>query len=480
MSLRRTCCLVGVAVALWCAPGAWARAATGARTTADEPQYLLSAISLAEDRSLDISDERSDGRYRDFHAAGLPLQEEIRADGSRVSPHDPLLPALLAVPVAAGGWLVAKLVLAAVAGTLAALLVWLAEVRFGVRRRVAVVVVLAFASSAPFAVYATQVYPELPAALVVTLALALVTGPPPLGGFAARRDALALVVLTSCLVWLSVKYAPIGVAFGTAGILRSRARTVLVVAGLASAAIFAILHMRWYGGFTPYAAGAHFGDGQLAVLGDRPDYPARSVRVAGLIVDRDFGLAAWQPAYLLALPAVGAFVRCRPGGWLPVTLVLIAGWLNAAFLALTMHGWWFPGRQVVVVLPCVVLLVAWWCARVGPRAAALLAALGALGASLYAWLVLQSFTTDLRIVTTFAELAHPWWRALGVVLPDGRGDRPIDGLLLAAWAAIAVAAITLGWRRAGARASIDDGCRASSASDTSDKTRAPHRALVTT
>ena len=33
------------------------RAAYGAQTTADEPQYLLTAISLAEDGDLDVADE---------------------------------------------------------------------------------------------------------------------------------------------------------------------------------------------------------------------------------------------------------------------------------------------------------------------------------------------------------------------------------------------------------------------------------------
>jgi hypothetical protein len=56
--MRRTVVLVGVVVAAWCAVVAPARATYGARVTADEPQYLLSAISLAEDRDLDIADER--------------------------------------------------------------------------------------------------------------------------------------------------------------------------------------------------------------------------------------------------------------------------------------------------------------------------------------------------------------------------------------------------------------------------------------
>ena len=38
-------------------PAIGARATYGAKTTADEPQYLLTALSIAEDFDLDISDE---------------------------------------------------------------------------------------------------------------------------------------------------------------------------------------------------------------------------------------------------------------------------------------------------------------------------------------------------------------------------------------------------------------------------------------
>ena len=40
-----------------------ARATYGAQVTADEPQYLLTAISLGEDFDLNIADEIDDGRF---------------------------------------------------------------------------------------------------------------------------------------------------------------------------------------------------------------------------------------------------------------------------------------------------------------------------------------------------------------------------------------------------------------------------------
>ena len=72
------------------------------------------------------------------------MQTEVGGDGRQISPHDPLLPVLLAVPVASG-WAGAKATLAVLAGVLAALLVWTAQRRFAVPVAVAAGTVLASA-----------------------------------------------------------------------------------------------------------------------------------------------------------------------------------------------------------------------------------------------------------------------------------------------------------------------------------------------
>lgn len=443
--LRRALVLVGIVTALWVAPGALVRATDNARTTADEPQYLMTALSLAEDRDLDVRDERSEQRYRDFHEIGLPLQEKVRDDGRRVSPHDPLLPAVLAVPMALGGWLAAKLTLAALSGVLAGAMVWVAVRRFAVPLRVAVAAVLACSAAAPLAVYGTQVYPEILAALAVTAAVGATTGP--LG----RRGLATVSVAIAALPWLSVKYAPVAVAFGVLVLARlwpdGRRRAVYgFVAGAGVAAVvYLAAHVAWYGGPTAYASGSHFTAGELTVMGSSPDYPGRSVRLAGLLLDRDFGLAAWQPALLLAVPALAAMTRRRPPGWAVLTLPLAAGWANATFVALTMHGWWFPGRQVVVVLPCAVLALAWFATRV-PVVRPLVVAGGVLGASAFAWLVTQGLLADLRLVVSFDTLGHPLWRAWGAVRPDYRDLGTAGWALHAAWTLALATCAAWGWR----------------------------------
>lgn len=445
--MRRALVLVGVVTALWVAPGACVRATDNARTTADEPHYLMTALSLAEDRDLDVRDERSGQRYRAFHEIGLPLQEKVRDDGRRVSPHDPLLPAVLAWPMALGGWLAAKLTLASLTGVLAAAMVWVAVRRFAVPLRVAVATVLACSAAAPLAVYGTQVYPEILAALAVTAAVGATTGP--LG----RRGLVTAAVAIAALPWLSVKYAPVAVAFGVLVLARlwcgGRRRAVygLVAGAGVAAVVYLAAHVAWYGGPTAYASGSHFTAGELTVMGSSPDYAGRSVRLAGLLLDRGFGLAAWQPAFVLAVPALAAMARRRPPGWVVVALPLAAGWANATFVALTMHGWWFPGRQVVVVLPCAVLALAWFAARV-PVARPLVVAGGVVGASVFAWLVAQGLLADLRLVVSFDTLTHPLWRAWGAVRPDYRDLGAAGWALHVAWVLALAATAAWGWRAA--------------------------------
>ncbi|HZM42079.1 MAG TPA: hypothetical protein VFB94_23345, partial [Acidimicrobiales bacterium] len=144
----RAAVVVGLVVAAWALIALPARATRGARLTADEPQYLLSALSLAEDRDLAIDDELDAERYRDFHELPLPVQTQVRADGHEVSPHDPLLPVVLAVPMGLRGWAAAKATLAVLAGGLAGLLVWTAHRRFAVPVGAAALTVLAFGLTA--------------------------------------------------------------------------------------------------------------------------------------------------------------------------------------------------------------------------------------------------------------------------------------------------------------------------------------------
>ena len=418
-----------------------ARATYGARVTADEPQYLTTAISIAEDFDLDISDELAERRFEPYHEIDLDTQTiDLDDSGRRISPHDPLLPALLAVPMGLGGWVAAKTALAALAAVTAAVTVWLAVRRFDAPVGVAALVVGAFFVSPPLTAYATQVYPEMPAALCVAVGLVAVTGPL---GRVGRAAALLSVV---ALPWLSIKYVPVAAVLAAALAVRTwpsgRRRLAVDVSLLVlAAAVYLAIHRRVYGGWTVYSTGDHFVDGEWLVVGDNPDHAGRSRRLAGLLVDRGFGLAAWTPAYLLTVPAVAALARLRPPGWAVTVAALGAGYAVATWVALTMHGWWWPGRQLVVVLPAAVVAVAALVARFPALRWPCLAGC-AVGVFNWLWLVVEASTGRRTLIVDFEETANPVYRAWSVLLPDHRNFDGTAAALTVVWVgALAAAAV---------------------------------------
>ncbi len=451
-----TAALVPAAVALVVVVAALlglsARATYGARTTADEPYYLLTAISLADDGSLDISDELTEGAYRPFHEIPIdPQTTPLDADGTRVSPHDPLLSVLLAVPVAVGGWVGAKVALALLAGMTAALTAWVAIRRHDVPPLIAGTVVAGLFAGMPLAPYGTQVYPEMAAALVVITGVALLGG---VRTWSARRSWQVTAGVCTCVValpWLSVKYVPVAATLAVlTGIrlLRAGRRGQLVV-GAAVLAVSGLtylgLHQMLYGGWTVYAAGDHFvATGELSVVGVDPSYAGRARRLVGLLVDRGFGIATWAPAWLLLPAAVGVLVRTRQRDRWLLLAPLGVGWATATFVALTMHGWWVPGRQLVVVLPLAAVTVAVLTHRL-PRLRPLVWAALLAGASSWVWLAREATTGVRTLVVDFTATSAPAYRAMAAVTPDGQAGGPaadigllVWGLLLAAGATVAV------------------------------------------
>jgi hypothetical protein len=420
------CCTVASAA------GIAVRGTPSRQLTGDEPHYLLTAISLAEDRSLEVTDEYRELRHTAFHVRRIDRHEKLLADGRLVSPHDPLLPALLAAPTALGGWVGAKLALALVAGLLGALLVWTAVRRLSAPAGRALAVVAVFGASAPLAVYGTQVYPELPAALALTVGVAALLGPLRRGGLAAVAAALI------ALPWLSVKYVPVaGVLAALVAVKLVRERRLRecgVLAGTLALAGAAYLgaHQAWYESWTVYA-GSH------DTVGSDPNYVGRARRLSGLLIDRTFGLVPWQPAWLLLAPALGVVAARRPRGWPALVLLLAVGWLMATFVALTMHGWWSPGRHLVVVLPVGVLLVAWWAGQ-SRRALQLVVGLGSIGVASYAWFVVEGTVREVTWARDFYETANPWYRAVRHALPDWPHETAATWIVALVWTVGLVAA----------------------------------------
>lgn len=441
---------VGLAAFLLVVAGIGARATYGARTSADEPQYLLTALSIAEDGDLDIANQLSAGAYREFHETALPTQTALREDGSRLSPHNPLLPAFLALPTALGGWAAAKAAVAVLAAATAAATAWTATRRFGVSRRTAETGALLMAASPPLAFYATQIYPEMAAALLLVVSVASLTGPD------NRRSRAAAAAAVAALPWLAVKYVPLAAVLAGAMLWRMRRRPAALAgwgaAWAAMGAAYLIFNQATYGGWTPYAAGDFFTGGEFTALGAEPNWPGRSVRLLGLLTDRGFGLAAWQPAFLALIPAAAAAAAGTrfPGRWL-LLAAAGTGWLTATFIAQTMHGWWWPGRQTAAAVPVMALLIMKWADGLPRTAKAGWAAAAAAGALAYAWLAAEATIGARALIVDFTRTSNPLYRIWSAALPDYLHQTAATWVRHGLWLAAAAGLAWLGARSVGER-----------------------------
>lgn len=449
--------VVAVLAGLAAAAGIPGRATYGARASADEPYYLLSALAFSTDGSLNIAEELRSERWRAFHESSLPQQTKPLSDGRRVAPHDPLLPVLLAPAMWWGTWYggleagatAAKAELALLAAALAALLLWVAVRRFGISLRVGALAVAVFTMSAPLAAYGHQLYPEVPLALCALIAVAALSGRLELGG------SVVLLLAVTAMPWLAVKSVPVAATLavlGLAALWRRGSRAAAWALALAFAVgggVYVGVYRELYEGWTAYAAGDHFTRGEFTAVGTRVNLLGRSRRLVGLFVDRGFGIAAWQPAWLLLIPAAAALVRRRPARWPLLAAPLLAGYLNAAFVAYTMQGWWFPGRQLVVVLPLAVLVIAWWADQLGRRTLLVLGALGGLGVWSYLWLAGQIAAGKMTWIVDFFRTDDPWYRMWSPLLPNYLRVTDSTWVLHAEWIALFVALAWAGRRSMG-------------------------------
>ena len=432
-----------------------ARSTYGARVSSDEPQYLITAMSLWEDFDLDVSDEIIERRYEPFHEATINQQTiALNDSGQELSPHDPLLPLVLAVPYGLGGWIGAKIMLSIIVGLTAALTLHVAVRRFGAPLGSATWVIGAFFTAAPLTSYGTHVFPAGPSALTLMLAFWAVTHP----SRARRFDAVAVLAIVA-LPWLSVKYVPHAAAMTLGLAWKHRAlreRLVPIAGAFAIAGVtYLWLHQGIYGGWTVYSTADHFIDGsEFDVVGRRPRLLQRSRRLIGLIIDTQFGIGAWTPSFLAMPAALAALGRVRRD--FPSVLAagtILVGWSMATWVALTMHGWWWPGRQIMPVLPFVVIAIALW---VGDRPRHLVGVVGATLLGTATWLILAwEASTDRRaLIVDFYDVASPWYQALARWLPDHQRLNVQDSVLTFVWMAILGASAVVAWR--GARPTLPD------------------------
>jgi hypothetical protein len=354
----------------------------------DEPRFLLTARSLAHDGDVNVFDDYRSNAYRDFYmhklaSTGAP----DRAHRTLYEPGGLGFPLLVTPAYLLGGAHAVEFFLAALAA-LAVALAYMLALRV-VPDPWALGATLAVGISPPLLAYSTTVYPEMAAAALLAGAALLGLSA---GEAASRPRVFGAFLLLALLPWMSVRLVPAGIAVALYVIvrLRSQRHGLMALMGVEiagfSGALFVALNEAFYGGLTPYsglrgdlsATGAH-------TLGA---YAARSSRLASLFLDRDVGLLRWAPVLLFAFVGVWLLwrghrerlARAVPGyRRMSTTAGLCAGAIGvqllvAVLVAPVIAGQWFPGRQLIAVLPLTIPLVAWGL-RHTPRFGSALAAL---------------------------------------------------------------------------------------------------------
>jgi hypothetical protein len=350
-------------------------------TTGDEPHYLLVAESIAFDGDVDLANDYAN-RERTLRVVNtFPLDPDRHAadyDGSgQLRPlHGVGLSAVLAPAVGLGGLTGAQLTMVLIAALLAdQLFRLLRDLRF--RRRYRIGAWLAVAGCFPLLVFASQIYPEVPAALLIVVALRVMVGR------AASPVALALgATAGAALVWLHVRYLPLAMGVFAGLILaacaqrRSGAAPTGIRATVAS--YVATARREWRGTVLPVVVPFALVLGTFAAAFQHwygtpnPTAPYRFYSTTNA------GDAGWNFLYDYALADVLSPVH----GWIPFVpvhwlglaavgcLLIRFGWPAAACLAVPLGyelilasaapnvGWGLPARYLIPFIPLIAIPIA--------------------------------------------------------------------------------------------------------------------------
>jgi hypothetical protein len=347
--------------------------------TGDEPHYLMVAQSMVYDGDVDLANDYASRERTLRVATAFPLDTfhqvvDYTGSGELRPVHGGGLSALLAPAVALGGLTGARIMMILIAALLADQLYRLLR-DLGLRRPYRILAWSAVVFCLPLLASTSQIYPELPAALLILVALRVM-----LRG-AASWAALALgSTAGAALIWLHVRFIPLwaGVFVGLAiSALRERVhglrpvqmalsrcgatltkewRTVtlpLVLPNVVSLGLLLAAFQHWYGTPNPRASYAAFSDTTVGSGGWSFLYDILMRDLFNPVV----GWLPYVPVHWLGLAALGcAVVKFR---WPAAACIAVAGGYELIVASVGANvGWNLPARYLLVVLPLIAVPLA--------------------------------------------------------------------------------------------------------------------------
>jgi hypothetical protein len=331
----------------------------------DEPHYLMVARSIIHDHDVDLAGDYTTERTGDLAPtlSSAAHAFEYRDDG-RLRPIQGVgFPMLLAPALAVADKPGAARLLMAVLAALTAALIWgLLRDLAAVPRTARIVVWLAVTATLPFIGYVDQIYPEVPAALAVVVAVRLLIRPATVARIAGASAAAAFLLL------LHARFGVLALGIAVAALWRAcrveasepspppaRGRALVGAAVLPIGLGFAtvvVLARHLYGAWWP--TGAYRRDTIRHTIDLGNLYPWG----VGRLLDPEIGVLPFAPVYLVALIGLPLVVLRWPRAG---ALAVGAATVYAATIALNARisvGPTMGARVLVVLVPVAAVPIA--------------------------------------------------------------------------------------------------------------------------
>ncbi len=321
----------------------------------DEPYYLLLTHSVAYDFDTNLTNNYEEEHWRRFMVREIKPQlgDPLGPRGEVLSRHTLLLPIALAPAYRLAGRWGAMAMMAMFAALTAWMVLRLAHHYVPGHPGAALLAYSIFAFSPPFLLFSYQIWIEVPAALLVTLALDRI--------LVLRHSrpwkptqALALILPLVLLPLLKLRLGLLSIPLLVLAWLRGRPGKKVMAMTFAGAAVA-------FGALLIYNA-VQFGNPlkmhslkELAVFGQSPSGMVRGA--LGLFYDSAFGLFPSSPIWLLLLPGLWLTVKRRGPLLLDLAVIsipyLAAIWPRSEWFG----GWSSPFRYPLALLPLLTLLL---------------------------------------------------------------------------------------------------------------------------
>jgi hypothetical protein len=321
--------------------------------TGDEPHYLIMMQSLWRDHDLRIQNNYDRRDYDEYFAS--PLGPDIPSTGTdgQVYAVRPVGLALIGAPVFAWRGYHGVIWMLVLLTALTALLMWRWALAYTGSAESATLAWAAVFLGPPVFFASIAIYPDIPAAFCVMVALAWRSSPQRSEATVGEYIVRGLAV--SALPWLSMTYAPMATVLVAVLGLRAGSNRKAILALLL---LFTISLISWLAFFQ--AVWGHASP--MAPYGAQLQMGNTFVGALGLLFDQEFGVLPYAPALLLGLAGVWRMMAARDpltrSRGLEVATVFASLLLSVATLAV----WWGsgpPGRPLVPVLPALGLPIAW-------------------------------------------------------------------------------------------------------------------------